>query len=296
MSRDEQDAKMRWLVGVDLHGRASGAIAFARWLAARVKGDDVIGVHVFGRALIDGADRSADTNQLRKLFDDALTPLRGDGCFSDLRLLPASTVVEGLTSAAKEKNVDALVVGRRKRTDRMAVSRLGREARRLLRTLPRPVVVVPPDLEQEQIGDGPVVVATECGDGSAGAARFARRIADRLKLPIHVVHVVPIPSDYRAVMPPAQLRSLVDRFSEGANDDLERWASEHGLSDARRRLAIGSIEGEILQIVETSHASMLVVGARGRGTLERLFVPSVATELAAAAPAPVAVVPQDFGA
>lgn len=39
---------------------------------------------------------------------------------------------------------------------------------------------------------------------------------------------------------------------------------------------------------------MLVVGAHDRGTPLRLFMPSMASEMAAAAPIPVAVVPPDY--
>lgn len=206
MTSNSQTA-LRWVVGVDLHGRSGGAVAFARWLVART-GDPVVGTHVFGEALLDGADPSVDVAQLGKLFDAALAPLRGDASFSDLGLHPARTVIEGLAQVADEKQADALVVGRIKRSDREALSRLGRVARRLLRALPRPVVVVPPDLEADRIGDGPIVLATDCTDGSVGAARFATRLGEHLRLPIHVVHVVPLPSDYQALMPAPQLRTV----------------------------------------------------------------------------------------
>ena len=288
------DTALRWLVGVDLHGRAGGAVAFAHWVAERAEGDDVLGVHVFGEALLDGADPSVDVPQLRKLFDAALAPLRSDGCFSDLGLHPARKVVEGLAEVAEDKQADALVVGRIKRSDREALSRLGKVARRLLRALPRPVVVVPPDLQVDRIGEGPIVLATDCTEGSLGAARFATRLADHLGLPMVVVHVVPLPSDYQALLPPPQLRTVVERFSAGAAEALDRWAAEHVPAQARRRATIGSVEFEILDAVRESNASMLVVGAHDRNAPMRLFVPSMASEMAAAAPVPVAVVPPDY--
>ena len=289
------DTAIRWLVGVDLHGRAGGAVAFARWLAARAKGDELLGVHVFGEALLDGADPSVDVGQLQKLFDASLASLRGDGCFAELGLHPAKTIIEGLAEVAEEKHADALVVGRIKRTDRVALSRLGRVARRLLRSLPRPVVVVPPDLDADRIGDGPIVLATDLTEGSVGAARFATRLAEHLGLPMLVVHVVPLPSDYQALMPPPQLRTVVERFSTGGTEALDRWAAEHVPTEARRRATIGSVEFEIMDALRQANGSMLVVGAHGRSTVSRLFAPSMASEMAAAAPVPVAVVPPDYG-
>lgn len=62
--------------------------------------------------------------------------------------------------------------------------RLGRVARRILRRLGAPVLVVPPDLRAEQIGGGPVTALTSVSADSARACRFAADLAARLGRPL----------------------------------------------------------------------------------------------------------------
>ena len=80
-----------------------------------------------------------------------------------------------------------LVIGRAAERGSRAVVRLGRVARRVLRRLPCPVVVVPPDLSA--VADGPILLATDLDVASASAVTFARDLAARHGRELKVVHV-----------------------------------------------------------------------------------------------------------
>src|SRR5690606_8529752 len=70
----------------------------------------------------------------------------------------------GLSEAAIRLGVDALIIGRRARRDDDPVGRLGPGTRRILRRLPAPVIVVPPDYGGRSdggLGEGPVILGVE---------------------------------------------------------------------------------------------------------------------------------------
>jgi nucleotide-binding universal stress UspA family protein len=76
---------------------------------------------------------------------------------------------------------------------------------------------------------------------------------------------------------------------------LERWATQHGITGLRGVISEGMVAEELTSLVKAEDALMLVAGSRKLNALERLFITSVGTELAASASCPIAVVPPDYG-
>jgi nucleotide-binding universal stress UspA family protein len=278
---------MRWMIGLDMAGLSSGAVAAARSMAKRAPKDVFLGVHVLEHVQV----QPPFTRNVDDLIDRALGPVREEAFFADIGTLPASAAEDGLVAALSEKQCDALIVGRRS-SDPTSIVRLGRVARNVLRLLPKPVLVVPPDATT--ISDGPVLLATDLAEASEGAARFAPKLAERLDLDLLVTHVTRIPGSIRAVMPSEQWSNVVGRAEEAARERFAPWLERHGLGDARHSIVHGSPAAKILEVAKVSGASILVVGSRGLSNFDRLFLSSMASELAAAAPIPVAVVPNDW--
>jgi nucleotide-binding universal stress UspA family protein len=287
---------MRWIVGVDLRDLGAGAVAFARWMAPRATQDRFVAAHVVDFEVSELFARvNPDAPELRPPYvDELLAPLRVDPVFEEIGSIPARAAEDGLEAAARDRGCHAMIIGRRKPAAGRAVIRLGRVARRLLRTLPMPIVVVPPDAKAADFSGGPVLVATQLGPASEGAIRFGAQLAASLDLDLLVTSVAVIPDELPLFMPHERWRTLVDETSTTVRHRLLEWVAEHGLASARTSVVEGQVGPALLEVAKVSGASMIVVGSRELGTLDRLVLSSVGSELAASAPIPVAVVPPDW--
>lgn len=290
---------MRWMIGLDLRNLAAGAVSFARWVQAQAPDHRFCGVHVvesLPQSLL--GDAAPSPEEIREVAEAALAPLRDDGLVSELGAIEATAAEDGLAAACADNNSDALIIGRIKPTDEERLVRLGRVARRLMRMLPRPTVVVPPDLDVATIPDGPILLATDLGDASAGAARFAHELATALKRDLLVTYVVRLPDHLDVYLPSDAWSSLKGSANERSRESLARWIADHGLSNGPGEVRTSVVHGTpslaIQDVAKVSSASVLVVGSRGLQTAQRLFTSSVGTELAAASSIPVAVVPATY--
>ncbi|MCA9708993.1 MAG: universal stress protein, partial [Myxococcales bacterium] len=184
-----------------------------------------------------------------------------------------------------------LVVGRRAPRGSTGFTRLGKVARRLVRTLPAPVVVVPPDFEVER-APGPVVLATSLREDSEGTARFAARIARDWNRPLLVVNVIPgtagVPPRY---LPEVARDEVVARGRLDAEHGLAIWQRRHGLRDAESLVETGDSVDRLTGLAFERRASLIVVGSRQLSLRARVYRSSVGSDLAGSATVPVAVVP-----
>ena len=284
----EASELMRWMVGVDARHLAGGAVAFARWLA-QGHGNDVLGVHVVEWVpSMQHRLEHAEPDDVRSRAADALRTLEQDAHFTELGAIVATAAEDGLETAVDSKKADALVLGRRAPRSGSGVVRLGRVARRMLRRLPVPVIIVPPDLET--IGDGPVVLAVDLTESCGHAATIAARIATAMGRDLVLMHAIHPPD--RGPYFPAEVWDLAmsdlrDRSEQG----FLTWADRHGVGAAERIIIEGPPVQMVVELAEERDACLLVVGSRQLGGLERLFLSSLGSELAASSPRPVAVVP-----
>ncbi len=205
---------------------------------------------------------------------------------------------EGLMRATEEEDADFLVVGSRGRGS-LRSGLFGSVSRDLATRARSPVVVVPPAVSANlDPGDGaqPSIV---CGvDGSEHAllaAQVADRLAQRLEWRLIVVHALPSVSDTAAYL--------------GASPTTPPLSGQH---DARHRQAaqivsdaIGSLRAQAESVVEDGTpwdvlesvadreaGRMLVVAARGLGTVRTAVFGSAAARLATSARRPVVIVPE----
>ena len=166
----------------------------------------------------------------------------------------------------------------------------------LLRRLPVPVVVVPPDLRRGDLGDGPVVVATDMQHEAAVACRFAELLARRLERDLVVVNVVAFPVGYgEQYIPERYLEEARHERLTHADLELRRWIHDlhlDGTVDAKVRL--GRIVPRVEEVAEEVRSCLVVCGSRRLDAFARTLVGSTGTELAATAARPVAIVPPDW--
>ena len=275
-----------WLLGLDLGPRSHGALAFAAWLRATADAR-VVGLHVLeagaGR-FVGGADEAADA--VRTAVDERCERL-GLPRLEQVEVLMVSRAEEGL--AARCEHAAGLILGRAAPTGKAALVRLGRVARRVLRQLPGPVIVVPPELAQ--VGPGPILLATDLGPASAGAARFARSFAAAVGRTLELVHVGDAQDGdmLGALDPRWQIEREGHRAAVLAAASV--WTVEQALGDRPRRVLFGERVAEIAAVAEECQAALIVVGSRQLGVGARIFTTSTASALAGVAGCAVAVIP-----
>ena len=140
-----------------------------------------------------------------------------------------------------------------------------------------------------------ILCATDFSEPAEAAVRIAVDLAQRTSGSVELVHVLP---------PPTATRDLQALAADAAVfDEAVRTAARDRLSAATRQLAAGRdiridarlIEGEIetslLARARELSADLVVLGANGRPTLERLVLGSVAERMVRLAACPVLIAP-----
>src|SRR5690606_16626963 len=129
-----------------------------------------------------------------------------------------------------------------------------------------------------------------------GATRYALRMADQLRRELVLAHVVPMPYGWSiGYLPPESVKQVRADLRTRGERALERWATQHGITGLRGVVTEGIVPEELARLAQQYDALAVVTGSRKLNALERLFVTSVGSELAAASACPVVVVPPDYG-
>jgi nucleotide-binding universal stress UspA family protein len=271
-----------WIVGIDLGPGGHGALAFATWLR-RTSGVPVIGLRVLEVESRFATSVDAEA-AVRAAIHERLTRL-GLPLLDRIEVTAAGRVEDGLIAAGKD--AEGLVLGRTAAGVDSRRVRLGQVARRVLRELPAPVVVVPPELTA--VGEGPVLLATDLGPASAAAAAWAAAFAKEHERPLEVVHVAaPVDNAVTASAP---------RSPGGADPgatamaEIGAWLAEHGLADTSWRLLLGEPVDQVAAAAAERSAAVVVVGSRRLAAAQQLFAASTSSALASCCACPVAVVP-----
>ena len=269
-----------WILGLDLGDRSRGAVCCANWLAGP---DHTIAIHVmelWTRPHIRTDAVSTVREVVRRLASEmhVLPPVR-------VSVVDADSAEEGLVRASE--GAAGLVIGRAAGRREETPWALGQVARRVLRRLPCPVVVVPRDLSE--IAPGPILLATDLDVSSLAAVSFARELAMKQGRELLVVYVGETRySDLVDDLDPSWRRAR-DAYCEELELAAQAWMTTHALM-GRPRIVYGSVVEELRTLAVTTQAAMVVVGSRRLGTAGRIFLGSTASALAGHAVCPVAVV------
>jgi nucleotide-binding universal stress UspA family protein len=290
--------RMKWMIGLDLRPEGRGALAFVRWIRDTVatSGDQTfLAVHVLEEYALLSALRTEQLATVEMQVQAAAKTEIDRAGLSDVlsvpNLLQGVDADVGLVDQAEANRVDAIVIGRKADVADSRWERLGRVARRLLRTLPAPTIVVPPDLDPTTIGDGPILLATDATDDSIGAAEFAKRMGTVLNRPVVVAHIVPTFDAGASYVPAATIEQLYHQLGMEREKSLETWKRDQGLQSASTILATGDVVGRMVAIAKEERVPLVVCGSRRMNAVARIFNASVGSTLAGYCTCPVAVVP-----
>lgn len=280
---------MRWIVGLDLRPTGRGAINMAHWMAEHATGTHAprfIGVHVIPRPARVAARDDVVDELCGRAVERARAQLGELGvldAFERIEAVPGLAPEQTLESAARYYHADGMIIGRHGPRDHDTLVRLGRVARRLIRKLPGALMIVPPETRPEDIGDGPVIAATDLGESSIAAARFGLVFAQDFGRDLTVMHA-------RTAAQVDLEMAPVEPEDPGA---LDRWMNTYGLGGATGRMVTGDPVRELARLATRDAATLLVLGSRHLSLAERVFVASSGTDLARETKVPVLIVPPE---
>lgn len=300
VSAAPESPNMSWLVGLDLRDRSDGALVFANWMATHA---DPAGYHSFaGKHVVETPVVPVEALMTKGVAADAAEKAAAEQLekkglselFSEVSVVESDSAGDVLFRTIEDGTLDGLIVGRRAGKDGRGIVRLGRVARRLTRRLPKPLIVVPPNLEN--VGAGPIVVATDATDSSDGAAQFALTLAATLGRSLVFASCAGMNDAVvgLAYVPVTTWKEIQQGTLKQVRKRLDAWLDEHKLSQHESRILEGATVMELAALGNELDASLLVCGSRKLSAVERLFSASTGTALAGLAGQAVAIVPTDW--
>ena len=147
----------------------------------------------------------------------------------------------------------------------------------------------------------PIIAAIDFSQPSSNvarvAARFAQRMGDKLLL-VHAVEPSVMTSGSAVPIPvPVGIPMDVTPLLHAAEDALHRLSEELATNGLviDWRVALGTADRVIEELVAETNAALVVAGTHGRGAVGRLLIGSVAQRLLLRAPCPVLVLRPSTG-
>ncbi len=280
------------VVGVD---GSPGGLAAARYAASLAERRDATLriVHVFEGLfygygpLFAAASYAVADDQLRKASERSLANDVGEirAAYPDLAVehhlregVPAAVLIE------ESQEAIATVVGARG-LGGFTELQLGSVSSQVAAHGHGPVVVVRPAAQPE----GPVLVGFDGSDASHAALAYGIREALDLKVPLAVANVYwEEPWGFKETPKPDPAITAEHKAQTLITDALELAREEHPDLQVEIR-TVHSLNPEHSLIEESAHASLTVVGCRGRGGFAGLLLGSVSRTLVHHAAGPVAV-------
>jgi nucleotide-binding universal stress UspA family protein len=298
MSFDNEATIMKLALALDLRRHADGAIEYLKWLESHTPPDalELRAVHAEEDAHVRYMELVHTPREIEEFSAECLAAL--EERTASIHLAGPLAIERGeedsgvIEQFCKKTETDLLVIGRAAITAEFKLVRLGTVARQLLRKLPVPVCVVPPDLESGDIGPGPIVVATDAEKDSLQAGTFAREYAALIGRRLLFVHVTkPTTNWHYGRFDTGAIAKGGDYFEDLGRKHLDAWLVEHGLDEHESVVRKGGVSEATCAYAREVGACAIVTGSRKLNAIERLFSTSVGSEIAANADRPVLVVP-----
>lgn len=118
---------------------------------------------------------------------------------------------------------------------------------------------------------GKILMAVDLSEDSDKVAERALAIAKNNSAELHVIHVIePLSFAYGGDIP-MDFSGIQDEIHQQAVQQLEKFATRHGLAPEHRHVVLGQPEVEIHALAEESGADLIVVGSHGRYGLALLM-------------------------
>ena len=210
-------------------------------------------------------------------------------------LITVGPTVSEINRLVEERGIDLAISASHGRSGLKRLV-LGSVTEELVRTLKCPILVI---RGPEQTSEEPVpvefrlkkiVVGCDFSDDSTLAFRYGLSLAQEFEAELHLVHVLE-PTAYRNLFKTVndaekgyrnELKELLTRKLENMMpEDAQAWCSPVNA------LLEGRADEKLVEYASENQIDMIVLGVRGHGLVETLFVGSTTDRVARQAPCPV---------
>lgn len=278
------------MCGIDASPASLDVLRVATDLSERL-GSRLVVVHVLAPE-----DPPTTDVELQRERDatDLLERLTGEVGADHARLarVEVGDPAKSLVASAVAEQAEMIVVGSRGR-GALEAAVLGSVSRELATRSPRPVLVVPrgaaantsPHDREPQGLTRSVVCGVDGSDQALNAARLAAGLASRLGLRFVIAHA------YRAQSAWRSHAEMLDEQRRKGAELLENALARLGATESIDvRLEHGDAAEALARLASSEVAELLVVGSRGRRSIEAALLGSTSGLLASSAPTPVMIV------
>ncbi len=150
----------------------------------------------------------------------------------------------------------------------------------------------------EKSSKQPILVPVDFSSHSEVALIKACEMADCMKLPITVLHVVHDPGNMPGYYAKIRTKKSLVRIEDLAKEMFDKFMAEvskrhpelKALKKSKTMLVIGLPVTRILQVIEKLNAAMVVMGSQGRTGLDHMLLGSKAEQIVRLSPVPVTIV------
>ena len=165
---------------------------------------------------------------------------------------------EVISNLIKQKEIDLIVLGTRGRTG-LEKALLGSGAEQILRQALCPVLTVGPHVtvQPEKPAEmSEILYATDLATDSPAAAPYAISLAQENQAHIALLYVIENPRTGELVQPAQIAEAKEHKLRQLVSEQAELWC------EPKYFVKLGVPTEKILELAETRHASLLVLGAR----------------------------------
>ncbi len=134
-----------------------------------------------------------------------------------------------------------------------------------------------------------IVCALDLSQHSESVAEYATILAKALDAEIIAVYAAPALTQYVGFhVPPSSIESFVGEIISGAEKSMEEFVATH-FKDVKAvgKVVNGYAAEEIVHVVESTGAGLIVMGTHGRKGIDRILFGSVAEKVVKSSPVPV---------
>jgi nucleotide-binding universal stress UspA family protein len=244
-----------------------------------------------------GVSYALSQGRAKDLFEASLLKLLGLVAFAKLEwealVIEGDDVGEAITRAAREQDIDLIVMRSRRRPHRAAV--LGSTAEAVSRNAPCPVLVTHSDEREwvdqpdDEIVIDRLLVAYDFSDYSELALRYALSLAQEHQAELHLLHVLPPGSvsepelAWYPVGKDTAYHQAARRLQRAIPEEAYLWCK------IKHAVAEGQPYREILNYAEKHDIDLISLGAHGAGFGMRTLFGSNVDRVLRQAPCPVLV-------
>lgn len=134
-----------------------------------------------------------------------------------------------------------------------------------------------------------IICALDLSQHSALVAEYAVTMAKAFNAEVTVVYAAPALTQYVGFhVPPSSIENFVGEIVAGAEKTMQEFVAEHfqGVK-AVGKVVNGYAAEEILNMVESTHADLIIMGTHGRKGIDRILFGSVAEKVVKSSSIPV---------